>query len=136
MPSPIASSMLERRRNSVLRLLQPQQASDNNTIAIECAHEGSPVYRCGRVIGHFTFQRMVGWIHFVRECNCHYWRFLGALEILRYEREGPWPMACHFPCDDERTIALLWTNALRAYEGKSSELIPPGPRSRESVQDA
>ena len=25
-------------------------------------------------------------------------------------------------------------NALRAYEGKSSELIPPGPRSRESVE--
>ena len=33
------------------------------------------------------------------------------------------------PCDNERTIALR-TNALRAYEGKSSELIPPGPRSR------
>ena len=32
------------------------------------------------------------------------------------------------PCDNERTIALR-TNALRAYEGKSSELIP-GPRSR------
>ena len=34
---------------------------------------------------------------------------------------------------NERTITL-WTNALRAYEGKSSELIPPGPRSHESVQ--
>ena len=33
------------------------------------------------------------------------------------------------PCDNEITIALR-TNALRAYEGKSSELIPPGPRSR------
>ena len=33
------------------------------------------------------------------------------------------------PCDNERTIALR-TNALRVYEGKSSELIPPGPRSR------
>ena len=33
------------------------------------------------------------------------------------------------PCDNERTIALR-TNALRAYEGKSSELIRPGPRSR------
>ena len=30
------------------------------------------------------------------------------------------------------TIAL-WTNKLRAYEGKSLELIPQGPRSRESV---
>ena len=37
------------------------------------------------------------------------------------------------PCDNERTVAL-WTDALRAYKGKSSELIPPGPRSRESVQ--
>ena len=33
------------------------------------------------------------------------------------------------PCDNEVTIALR-TNALRAYEGKSSELIPPDPRSR------
>ena len=34
-----------------------------------------------------------------------------------------------FPCDNERTITLR-KDALRAYEGKSSELIPPGPRSR------
>ena len=33
------------------------------------------------------------------------------------------------PCDNERAIALR-TNALRAYEGNSSELIPPGPWSR------
>ena len=33
------------------------------------------------------------------------------------------------PCDNKRTIALR-ANALRAYEGKPSELIPPGPRSR------
>ena len=33
------------------------------------------------------------------------------------------------PCDNERTIALR-ANAIRAYEGKASELIPPGPRSR------
>ena len=33
------------------------------------------------------------------------------------------------PRDNEQTIAS-WTNALRAYEGKSSEFIPPGPRSR------
>ena len=36
------------------------------------------------------------------------------------------------PCDNERTIALR-KNALRAYEGKASELIPPGPRSRVGV---
>ena len=33
------------------------------------------------------------------------------------------------PFDNEITIASR-TNALRAYEGKSSELIPPGPRLR------
>ena len=33
------------------------------------------------------------------------------------------------PCDNERSIASR-KNALRAYEGKSSELIPPGPWSR------
>ena len=33
------------------------------------------------------------------------------------------------PCDTKLTI-VLWTHALQAYEGKSSELIPPGPRSR------
>ena len=31
-----------------------------------------------------------------------------------------------FPCDNEITIALR-TNALRAYQGKSPELILPGP---------
>ena len=31
-------------------------------------------------------------------------------------------------------LHCLWTNTLRAYERKSSELIPPGPLSRESVQ--
>ena len=41
--------------------------------------------------------------------------------------EGRWLGTC--PCDNERTIALR-ENALRAYDGKSSELIPPGPRSR------
>ena len=33
------------------------------------------------------------------------------------------------PCDNKRTTALR-ANALRDYEGKSSELITPGPRSR------
>ena len=51
-------------------------------------------------------------------------------ELLRDGREGRTPMAWHSRCDNERTIIALRTNALRAYEGKSSELIPPGPRSR------
>ena len=38
------------------------------------------------------------------------------------------------PCVITNENTALWTNALRAYEGKSSELISPGPRSRESVQ--
>ena len=41
--------------------------------------------------------------------------------------EGRWLGTC--PCDIGITIALR-TNALRAYEGASSELIPPAPRSR------
>ena len=47
--------------------------------------------------------------------------------LLEDEREGRRPMAWHFPCDNKRTT--LRTDALRVYE-KSSELIPPGPRSR------
>ena len=46
---------------------------------------------------------------------------------MNEKAEGRWLGTS--PCDNERTIALR-TNALRAYEGKSSELIPPGPRSR------
>ena len=44
---------------------------------------------------------------------------------------GPWYGTS--PCDNEPAIALL-INALRAYDGKPSELIPPGPRSCESAQ--
>ena len=50
-----------------------------------------------------------------------------STELLRDGRKGR--QLGTPPCDNERTIALR-TNALRAYEGKSSELIPPGPRSR------
>ena len=38
------------------------------------------------------------------------------------------------PCDTKRSIALR-ANALRAYEEKSSEVIPPGPRSRVGTTD-
>ena len=50
-------------------------------------------------------------------------------ELLRDGREGRRPMAWHSTCDNKRSIALR-ANALRAYKGESSELIPPGPRSR------
>lgn len=44
---------------------------------------------------------------------------------------GRWHGAC--PCDNDQNSAM-WTNGFRAYEGKSSELMPPGQRSGESVQ--
>ena len=57
--------------------------------------------------------------------------FLFALPVsswkMNRKAEGRWLGTSL--CDNERTIALR-KNALRAYEGKSSELIPPGPRSR------
>ena len=83
------------------------------------------LYPSGRIIGHFTVHRMVGYIlSGIGGLSC---------ELLRYQRDGPWPMAYQSPCDNERTVAW-WTNALRAYAGKDSERIPPGPWSRESVQ--
>jgi len=46
--------------------------------------------------------------------------------------EGRWLRTS--PCDNERVIVLN-TYVLRAYGGKSSERIPPGPRSRvETIQ--
>ena len=89
-------------------------------------------YRCGRIIGHFIVHRMVGCI-----LSGSSTIIIGdSCELLRScdtngKVYGRWHGTS--PCDDERTIAL-WTNAPRAYEGKSSGLIPPGPRSRESVQ--
>ena len=54
-------------------------------------------------------------------------QFLATSWEMDGKAEGRWLGPS--PCDNERTIALRKT-ALRAYEGKSSELIPPGPRSR------
>ena len=90
------------------------------------------MYRCGRIIGHFTLHTMVGCI-LSRSSIVFigvFCELLPAFEILKYDREGPygqWPVPSL--CDNERTIPL-WTNALRAHEGKSSELIPPGPHAR------
>ena len=57
--------------------------------------------------------------------------FLFAFLVSSWEMDGKaerrWPGTS--PCDNEKTIALR-KNALQAYEGKSSELIPPGSRSR------
>ena len=51
-------------------------------------------------------------------------------ELLRDGREGRRPVAWHFPVTDNERAVALRTNALRAYEVKSSVLTPPGPRSR------
>ena len=53
--------------------------------------------------------------------------FLVSSLKMNGNAEGRWLGTS--PCDNERTIALR-TNAPRAFEGKCSELIPPGPRSR------
>ena len=81
---------------------------------------------------HFAVHRMVGYVLLGSSTV-----IIGvSCELLRCcdtngEVHGRWHDTS--PCGNERTTAL-WTNALRAYEGKSSELIPPGPQSRESVQ--
>ena len=78
------------------------------------------VSRCGRTIGHLTVGDLL-WREF------HF--FCVSTELLRMDlkAERRWSGTC--PCDNEITIASR-INALRAYEGKSSELIPRGPRSR------
>ena len=53
--------------------------------------------------------------------------FLVSSWKMNGKAEGRWLGTS--PCINETTIALR-TNSLRAYEGKSSELITPGPRSR------
>ena len=53
--------------------------------------------------------------------------FLVSSWKMNGKAEGRWLGTSS--CDIELTIALR-TYALRAYDGKSSDLIPPGPRSR------
>ena len=79
------------------------------------------LYRCGRTIGHLTVREftVTGVPLFMFACLVSSWEMDG-----KAERRGLATSAC----DNERAIALS-KNALRAYEGKSSELIPPGPRS-------
>ena len=80
------------------------------------------LYRCGRTIGHLT----------VGEYTVTVVPFFGlSFLVTSLEMDGKaesrWLGTS--PCDNGRTIELR-TNALRVYEGKPSELIPPGPRSR------
>ena len=79
-------------------------------------------YHCARTIGHLTDgESTVTGVPL----------FLFPFQVSSCEMDGKserrWLGTS--PCDNERTIALR-KNALRAYDGRSSELIPPGPRSR------
>ena len=80
------------------------------------------LYRCGRTIGHLTVGEFT-----VTEVPLFLLAFLVSSWEMDGKAERRWLGTS--PCGNERTIALR-NNALRAYEGKSSELIPPGPRSR------
>ena len=53
----------------------------------------SGLYRCVRIIGHFTVHRMVGY-----NLSGSSTVAVGvACELLRDGRDGPWPMAWRFP---------------------------------------
>ena len=80
------------------------------------------LYRCGRTIGHLTLGdfAVMGVALFLSAFLVSSWKMNG-------KAEGRWLGTSS--CDIELTIALR-TYALRAYDGKSSDLIPPGPRSR------
>ena len=79
------------------------------------------LYRCDRTIGHLTvgYFAVMGVPLFLSAFLVSSWKMNGKVE-------GRWLGT--FPSDNEITIALR-RNALRAYEGKSSKLITPGPRS-------
>ena len=79
-------------------------------------------YRCGRTIGHLTVGEFT-----VTGVLLLMFAFLVSSWEMNGKAERRWLGTSL--CDNERTIALR-KNALRVYEGKSSELIPRGPRSR------
>ena len=80
------------------------------------------LYRCGRTIGHLTVGQFT-----LTGVPLFLFAFLVSSCKMDGKAERRWLGTS--PCDNERTIALR-ADALRAYEGKSSELKPPGPRSR------
>ena len=81
-----------------------------------CSSKG--LYRCRRTIGHFTVGEFT-----VTGVQLFLFAFLVNSWDIDRKTERRWLGTP--PCD----IPLRKT-AIRAYEGKSSELIPPGPRSR------
>ena len=83
------------------------------------------LYRCGRTIGHLTVGEFT-----VTGVLLLMFAFLVSSWEMNGKAERRWLGTSL--CDNERTIALR-KNALRAYDGKSPDLIPPGPRSRVST---
>ena len=86
-----------------------------------CSSKG--LYRCRRTIGHFTVGEFT-----VTGVQLFLFAFLVNSWDIDRKTERRWLGTP--PCD----IPLRKT-AIRAYEGKSSELIPPGPRSRVGTCD-
>ena len=80
------------------------------------------LYRCVRTVGHLT-----GGEFTVTGVPLFLFAFLVSSWEMDGKAERGWLGTS--PCDNKRTIALR-KNALRAYGGNFSELIPPGPRSR------
>ena len=80
------------------------------------------LYRNGPTIGHLTVGE-----YYVMGVSLFLFAFIVSSLEMGWKAEGRWRGTS--PCDSERIIALR-TCALRVYEGKSSELIPPGPRLR------
>ena len=91
--------------------------------------EGKYLYRCSCIIGHLPYIKRLD--TFCRGVPTLLLAFLVGSFDTNGNILGRWHGP--FPRDNEQIVAS-WTNALRAYEGKSSELAPPGPRSREPVQ--
>ena len=79
------------------------------------------LHRCGRTIGHLTVREFT-----VTGVPIFLFAFLVSCWEMDEKAERRWLGTS--PFDNEGTISLR--KIARAYEGKSSELIPPGPRSR------
>ena len=82
----------------------------------------SYVSLCGRTIGHLTVGDFA-----VTGVQLFLFAFLLSTREMDGKAEGRWLATS--PCIYKISITRR-TNAIRAYEEKSSELTPPGPRSR------
>ena len=78
------------------------------------------LYRCGRTIGNLTVGDFP-----VTGVPLFLFGFLVSSLEIDGKAQRRWLGTSQ--CDSER-IMVLKTTTLRAYEGNSSELIPPGPR--------